>query len=405
MLRWMPVTLVSLAMLVGAAVTASGAPVQAERGAIHPSTSSPNPSSTKNVLRAVTVVSASNAWAAGDYTDDATSASKTLILHWDGTSWSQIATPNPSSTENRLFGVSAVSAGDAWAVGDYIDDATGATDTLILHWDGTRWTKVSSPNPSPYNFLLSVSAHSATDVWAVGHHERSVGFGCGCRTLILHWDGRIWSKVKSPSPNPAGNFLLGVASVSASDVWAAGYDHISQGDTLILHWDGTRWTKITSPSPSDDTRNLLFGVSATSATNAWAVGGYTYSNRSLILHWNGRHWSQVGSPNPSSFDNFLNGVSAARSNDGWAVGYYRKNATHVYRTFVLHWNGSHWSRVKSPSPSSVKFATNAGYANELNGVSAQSKTNAWAIGDYVNDATGATETLILHWDGTSWSRT
>src|SRR6266511_1973604 len=135
MLRWMPVTLVSLAMLVGAAVTASGAPVQAERGAFHPSTSSPNPSSTKNVLRAVTVVSASNAWAAGDYTDD----------------------------------------------------ATGATDTLILHWDGTRWAKVSSPNPSPYNFLLSVSVHSATDVWAVGNHERSVGFGCGCRTLILHW--------------------------------------------------------------------------------------------------------------------------------------------------------------------------------------------------------------------------
>lgn len=50
------------------------------------------------------------------------------------------------------------------------------------------------------------------------------------------------------------------------------------------------------------------------------------------------------------------------------------------RTLVLHWNGSHWSRLKSPSPCSVQFATNVGYANELNDVSAQSRTNAWAVG-------------------------
>src|SRR5438105_4684771 len=77
--------------------------------------------------------------------------------------------PNPSSTENLLFGVSTVSPTDAWAVGDYVDDATGHRDTLILHWNGTAWSQIPSPNPSPgMNELFAVSADSATDAWAVG---------------------------------------------------------------------------------------------------------------------------------------------------------------------------------------------------------------------------------------------
>jgi hypothetical protein len=54
---------------------------------------------------------------------------------------SSTLTPDPSSSSNTLTGVSAESATDAWAVGDYLDDATGAQDTLILHWDGDRWSR------------------------------------------------------------------------------------------------------------------------------------------------------------------------------------------------------------------------------------------------------------------------
>ena len=49
--------------------------------------------------------------------------------------------PNPSSTINELHGVSAVSATDAWAVGDYVNNTTSADDTLILHWSGTSWSR------------------------------------------------------------------------------------------------------------------------------------------------------------------------------------------------------------------------------------------------------------------------
>ena len=49
--------------------------------------------------------------------------------------------PNPSPTDNQLNGVSADSATDAWAVGFYLN-STRASRPLILHWDGTAWSQM-----------------------------------------------------------------------------------------------------------------------------------------------------------------------------------------------------------------------------------------------------------------------
>jgi len=66
--------------------------------------------------------------------------------------------------------VSAVSATDAWAAG-YYTKSTGVAEPLILHWNGTAWKKVTTPAPSGgrYNSLYGVSAVSATDAWAAGY--------------------------------------------------------------------------------------------------------------------------------------------------------------------------------------------------------------------------------------------
>jgi hypothetical protein len=52
-----------------------------------------------------------------------------------------------SGRSGNLYGVSADSATDAWAVGDYGNPTTRAGETLVLHWNGTSWSKVASPNP------------------------------------------------------------------------------------------------------------------------------------------------------------------------------------------------------------------------------------------------------------------
>jgi len=137
-------------------------------------------------------------------------------------------------------------------------------------------------------------------------------------------------------------------------------------------------------------------VSATSGTRAWAVGFYSTAtgSRTLILRWNGTAWSKAASPNPASYS-ILRGVSARSETSAWAVGNYSPT-THNFRTLILRWNGTAWSKAASPNPV-------PGY-DILFGVSATCGSNAWAVGYYLT-ASGSSRTLVLHWNGTSWSRT
>jgi hypothetical protein len=75
----------------------------------------------------------------------------TLILHWNGTAWTKVKSPNPScpgfyGSYNDLYGVSARSGSDAWAVGDYGDCATALFKraTLVAHWNGRAWVNASA---------------------------------------------------------------------------------------------------------------------------------------------------------------------------------------------------------------------------------------------------------------------
>src|SRR5947209_11172460 len=81
--------------------------------------------------------------------------------------WSVVPSPNGSSSSN-LSGVAAVSANDIWAVGSSGNQRSGA-QTLIEHWNGSSWSVVTSPSPATgNNELFSVSAASASSIWAVG---------------------------------------------------------------------------------------------------------------------------------------------------------------------------------------------------------------------------------------------
>jgi hypothetical protein len=389
-----------LVLLSGGCTAGPSAPVEADTPASGPIVPSPSPDARHIQPGGVSADSGDQAWAVGHYKKDGyNSRHRTLILHWDGTSWSPVASPNPSARSNSLRGVSAVSATDAWAVGSNGNETTNAVDALILHWDGTSWLQVTSPNPTHGSSLFGVSADSTTDAWAVGDYYDSNLY---LDTLILHWDGTSWSKVPSPNPSEDLNGLSGVSALSTDDAWAVGDyrdDTTLLGTTLILHWDGTSWSQVPSPNPYESDLN---GVSAVSATDAWAVGSsYERSPggafHTLILRWDGMGWSQVPSPSPSSY-NYLLGVDAVSPNDAWAVGYFRKDGYNSpHRTLILHWDGTSWSKVPSPNPSAR--------LNHLTGVSAPSATDAWAVGNYRNNKTGDWDTLILHWDGTIWSKT
>jgi hypothetical protein len=350
---------------------------------------------TSGLLTGVAVLPSScEEWAVG-------SIRQTLALHLYGRAWTQVPSPDPGgpSRTNSLNGVASVATDNAWAVGNY-DNGT-ASRTLIVHWDGATWTRARSPNPGgPTHFsgLFGVAATSAHNAWAVGNYSN----GKVRQTLILRWNGQSWSQVRSP--NPGGprhdNKLTSVAVISARDAWAVGYYQTARAfrQTLILHWDGRTWKQLASPDPGGPSHgNLLFGVAATSARNAWAVGYDTAHSgaTTLVLHWNGRSWTRVPSPNrllggPPHI-NQLQAVAATSTGNAWAVGYYQISGGESF-TLTLRWNGTTWTRVRSPNP--------VGDNDFLVGVAVASASSAWAIGGY-NAGTGE-QCLILHWDGTSW---
>jgi hypothetical protein len=60
---------------------------------------------------------------------------QTITLHWNGCLWTRVPSPNRSPDLNILWGVAIISRNDVWAVG-----STDYETTLILHWNGTSWS-------------------------------------------------------------------------------------------------------------------------------------------------------------------------------------------------------------------------------------------------------------------------
>jgi hypothetical protein len=60
------------------------------------------------------------------------------------------------------------------------------------------------------------------------------------KAAIEHWDGTSWSIVSSPNPTKSPGLdssLRAIAAISASDIWAVGFNFTSLGgwDTLPEH--------------------------------------------------------------------------------------------------------------------------------------------------------------------------
>ncbi|HKP53774.1 MAG TPA: SBBP repeat-containing protein [Chloroflexia bacterium] len=319
--------------------------------------------------------------------------------------WNQLPSP-----ENRKFeDVTVLSADDVWVVGFVADSANTIPSTA--HWDGTQWSEVSVPSPEALsNELYGIDAVSADDIWAVGV-SRSSGTISSAEPLIFHWDGSAWTRVAAP-PVQFGE-LRSVSALASNDVWAVGTQYYEpaytdQG-TFTIHWDGTAWSAV--PSPNVETSgndNLLRGVHAIAPDDVWAVGSvgansYDHTFNTLTLHWNGTAWSIVPSPNPSSYQaDILQDVTATSANDVWAAGYYVTmvpNGGYYYeisRPLLLRWNGIEWTETVG--------ALRGEGDHDIYGIHAISPNDVWAVGSSQETTYGGNpQTLTEHWNGLIWT--
>lgn len=293
-----------------------------------------------------------------------------------GRAWGTVPSPNTGFGPNQLFKVDVLNQSDIWAVGSFGDFTD--PEPQVQHWDGTSWQVVPLPSGLDGD-LLGVAAVSANDVWFVG------GEANNGHALIFHWNGTSITQVTNPNPGSYNRFY-DVTAVSANDVWAVGEYAVNGGvsQTLIEHWNGSTWTQVASPTLKGNYTQFN-GVSAVSANDIWAVG--EAGSNTFAAHWNGTAWVEVPTPKVS-FSSFRD-VSADAAGVVWAVG--DKSGG----TLTERWTGQAWEVVPSPAP--------GGFFNDLTGVTVISANDVWAVGYY--DVSGNFKTFAIHWDGAKWTQT
>jgi hypothetical protein len=188
--------------------------------------------------------------------------------HWDGKAW----TERPTGVTTDLFAVWGSGPDDIWAAGQW---------GTLVHWNGKAWRRWSTLGLATDQEIRGLWGSGTDDVWAAG----SKG--------LLHFDGRGWSVHER-----RGHHLTSVWGRGRNDVWAVGSGYVpadpgdprsSRLEALVLHWDGRAWTRteIEGAGPRPDRLTGLWG----SGAEAWAWGP-----KGALVRFDGRRWAMADAP-------------------------------------------------------------------------------------------------------------
>jgi uncharacterized protein YjdB len=191
----------------------------------------------------VWTTAANNAWAVGEFG---------FIYRWNGTAWTRQTTP----TTSTLVTVWAPSATDAFA---------GGENGTMLRWNGTAWTAMAFPSSGT---VLALWGSSSSNVFAVTELGE-----------VLRYNGTAW-QLSTSAPNP----LWAVYGTSANEVYVVG-----EGGTA-MRFNGTTWSPLPSTGPS-----TLAGVWMSGIDNVIAVGANATLTSAAAFRYNGSVWAPLAS--------------------------------------------------------------------------------------------------------------
>ncbi|MFF3440188.1 hypothetical protein [Streptosporangium sp. NPDC002721] len=280
-----------------------------------------------------------------------------------------------------LLDVAATGPRDAWAVG-YQDSAEDREGTpAVLRWDGSRWREVSLGAEAGAQRLEGVGAAGPDDVWVVGN---------GPGAFAAHWNGRAWAPHRPFGV--AEDYRLADVATSGGDAWFAAN---GPSGAVVLEWAGGEFRNALSTGGA-------FEAITSGKGHVWAVG--TSETRTPLV-WHGTAGSWESLETPPIPGGRLSGVWQVSPSEVWAVGQIiappsapsapsegeiGSGARAETRPLVMRWDGTRWTNVEVPLS-----------RGSLHGVTASGPGDLWISGV---DADHAGQVLILHFDGTTWSR-
>jgi hypothetical protein len=342
--------------------------------------------------------------------------------HWDGETWREIGeqeTVDPllsvagglgASLDQSLNGVWGSSSRDVYIVGD----------SLLAHWDGFSWTTLATGDPPSYTAgHLAVWGSGPNDVYVVGPN-------------IDHWDGATWSEVASPVSDAGGSLpILAVWGSGPDNVFTLGdtKDALGAPALRIDRWNGDSWSQAGlihySGQLGREVDSVGFGTSGQPRAGlwgAWPDAIFAAGPSSTVFQ---NHGTAFMSQTLAGSVDVVVAISGDAAGDVFAVG-LRADPNNTYRQdpVLMRWNQNTWEVVQVGTIDFVsamwvggphEVITNVGGFSQWNGSAFLQMPPDPPPSIYVNDIWGSgpediyavgesTPNLpMVHWDGTTWA--
>jgi hypothetical protein len=233
-------------------------------------------------VAAVAATSAANAWVLAGRGSG--SVQYTDALHWTGRRWTA-----PVQLDATIQSAVAPEKGQLWAFGQ--PEASGQAGYFAHYHSGT-WTHGSFPVSG-----TAAAARSASDIWVGGDTARGLG--------IEHWNGHRWRATALPdlglgSGSTLQDFadILGLVDLGLNDVWAdigvLNATGTNPPGTILLHWDGRNWSRVSFPYVG----NAITSIASDGHGGIWLATAKG-AGSDLVLwfdHYSGGRWTRVKVP-------------------------------------------------------------------------------------------------------------
>ena len=210
-------------------------------------------------LNSIYGFASNNVWAVGlkgyDYADSS------LIIHYDGSKWSETNIVRGNRGLNDIYGSSP---NDIWACG------WGGT---VYHYDGIKWNKdsISIYNPQSAEFQLLSITESKNIVYIIGEKYENTK---GSTYYFLKKSNQSWQIIDSLVSGP-GTFKWGTS------LWTSPEGNLFSFRDGVFKWNGNGWDILFSEPYA------LTSLAGTSEHSIFAVGNY-----GMAYHYNGSDWYQ-----------------------------------------------------------------------------------------------------------------
>jgi hypothetical protein len=210
-----------------------------------------------------------------------------FVLRWNGSQWVAMNTPAlGGGSGDHVLDIEIAGPNDVWFFGEGHPIAVQPQPALAMHWNGSSFSVINTPQVNPQvsgfgngNSLWAGSALNANEIWAVGAAGDGDSLPCQ-HSQIMRWSGSQWQHIPAAALNCYWHSLYAVEAIAPNDVWAGGeYEDANGYHGLALHYNGSGWTQIPVPGGITD-------FHAFASDDVYAVGGN-------VMHWDGDVWSVV----------------------------------------------------------------------------------------------------------------